>query len=163
MPDWAIGADDDESQTQNNPCDETFQMNTRMSNSDCRNSSYAQKSIFSLRKGPFYTVIHFHLKLREILRFPLNWSFVRNFVFFGTSEFSVARNPGIQPEVSVGRFENTKFRVENPKLRDEILKFWNENPKFQEWQHEVSGKIQHIETSVIFFFWSASVAKNRNF
>jgi hypothetical protein len=71
-------------------------------------------------------------------------------VYFGTSEVSVAKNPGIytrSPEVSVGRFENTKFRVENT--------------KFQKWQHEVSGKIQHIKTSDICFFRSAS--KNPKF
>jgi hypothetical protein len=47
--------------------------------------------------------------------FPLNRNFIRNFLQ-KISEFT--------PEVSVGRFENTKFRVGNPKLRDEILKFW---------------------------------------
>jgi hypothetical protein len=84
-------------------------------------------------------------------------------VFFGTFEVSVAKNPGIYNWSSVGR-------VENPKLREEILKIWNENPKFrventkfQKWQREVSGKTQHIETSVIFFFRSATEAKTRNF
>jgi hypothetical protein len=50
-------------------------------------------------------------------------------VVFGTSEVLVAKIPEFIPEVSVGRFENTKFWVENPKLRAGILKFRNENPK----------------------------------
>jgi hypothetical protein len=46
--DQATGADDHDSQTQNNSCAETFPASPYMSHSDSRNSSYTRKDIFFL-------------------------------------------------------------------------------------------------------------------
>jgi hypothetical protein len=51
-PDWGVGqiADDHKSNTKNIPGAETFRRSSHMFHSDSRNSSYAQKSVFSYER-----------------------------------------------------------------------------------------------------------------
>jgi hypothetical protein len=57
----------------------------------------------SFRSNDLYTVIHFHLKLKEFHRFPLNRNFVRYFVWIWYSEVSVAKIPESTPKIFTKR------------------------------------------------------------